>query len=80
MVVIIWTFLFSWNEYFLPLVFMQEESMQMVTQAPQFFYNEYSQDVGKVFAVLVLITLPVMVAYLSLQRYFEEGMVSGSGK
>lgn len=80
MVVIIWTFLFSWNEYFLPLLFMQEESMQVVTQAPQFFYGQYTQDTGKIFAALILIALPVMVAYLSLQRYFQEGMISGAGK
>lgn len=80
MVVVIWTFLFSWNEYFLPLLFMQQESMQLVTQAPQFFYAQYTQDTGKIFAALILIALPVMVAYLSLQRYFQEGMVSGAGK
>lgn len=80
MVVVIWTFLFAWNEYFLPLLFMQDQNMQLVTQAPQFFYAQYTQDTGKVFAALILIALPVMVAYLMLQRYFQEGMISGASK
>ncbi|MDP9380867.1 MAG: carbohydrate ABC transporter permease [Chloroflexota bacterium] len=79
-VVILLTFLGAWNEYFLGLVFMQDESRQLITQLPQYFIEERFQDTGKVFAALVLISLPVMLAYLSLQRYFEDGLVSGSLK
>lgn len=79
-VVVVWTFLSAWNEYFLALVFMRDESMQMITQTPQFFVGVYSQDTGKIFAALVIISLPVMIAYFSLQKYFENGMISGSIK
>ncbi|NOU98397.1 ABC transporter permease subunit [Paenibacillus sp. LMG 31456] len=79
-VVIIWGFLNSWNEYFLALVFMRKESMQTITQAPQFFTDAYSSDTGKIFAALVLISIPVVVLYLSLQKYFEDGMTTGSIK
>lgn len=79
-VVIIWAFLNSWNEYFLALVFMRDEEMRMITQAPQYFSDAYTVDIGKVFAALVLISLPVMIAYLSMQKYFEDGMTSGSIK
>ena len=80
LVVIIWTFLSAWNEYFLALIFMRKQTMQTVTQAPQFFTGFYEVDIGKVFAALVLISLPVMITYLSLQKYFEDGIVSGSLK
>ena len=79
-VIIIWSFLQSWNEYLLGLIFMQEETMQIVTQAPQFFIGQYTQDTGKVFASLVLISLPVMVAYLLMQKFFEDSMTAGSVK
>ncbi|MCU6793859.1 carbohydrate ABC transporter permease [Paenibacillus sp. WQ 127069] len=79
-VVIIWGFLNSWNEYFLALVFMRKDTMQTITQAPQFFTGEYSVDIGKIFASLVLISLPVVIAYLSLQKYFEDGMTTGAIK
>lgn len=79
-VVVIWTFLSSWNEYLLALIFMRDENMRVITQAPQFFMGQYTQDVGKIFASLVLICLPVIIAYLFLQRYFEDGMTSGSIK
>lgn len=79
-VVVIWTFLSSWNEYFLGLVFMRSDKMQLVTQAPKFFVDTYSSDIHKVFAALVLISLPVLIAYILLQKYFEDGMTSGSIK
>jgi raffinose/stachyose/melibiose transport system permease protein len=79
-VVIIWTFLSAWNEYFLVLLFMQDDQMKTLTHAPQFFVGVYSQDTGKIFATLVLISLPIMIAYLLLQRYFESGMTSGALK
>jgi len=77
-VVVVWTFLQSWNEYFLALVFMQDSSMRTVTQVPQFFTGEFSVDVTKVFASLVLISLPVIIAYLFLQKSFEQGVTSGA--
>jgi len=79
-VVVLWTFLSAWNEYFLVLLFMQDDQMKTLTHAPQFFVGVYSQDTGKVFATLVLISLPIMVLYLLLQRYFESGMTSGALK
>jgi raffinose/stachyose/melibiose transport system permease protein len=79
-VVVIWTFLGSWNEYLLGLVFMRSDDMKLITQAPQFFAGQYTADTGKIFASLVLISLPVMIAYLLLQRYFEDGLTSGSLK
>lgn len=79
-VVILWAFLASWNEYFMALVFMRSESMQMITQAPQYFVHTYGVDISKVFAALVLISLPIMLLYLSLQRYFEDGLTGGALK
>jgi raffinose/stachyose/melibiose transport system permease protein len=79
-VVVVWTFLGAWNEYFLALVFLRDERMQVLTQAPQFFTDVYGQDTGKIFATLVLISLPAVITYLALQRYFEDGLVSGSLK
>lgn len=79
-VVIVWSFLQSWNQYFMPLLFMQDPKMMVVTQAPSLFQTQYSVDIGKVFASLVLISLPVIVLYLFTQKYFEKGMTAGSIK
>ena len=79
-VVVIYTFLTSWNEFFLPLAFMQREADRMVTQAPMYFMNQFGQDIGKVFAALILISLPVIAAYLASRRVFESGLTAGAVK
>lgn len=79
-VVIVWTFLQSWNEFFLPLLFLQSVDMQAVTQVPVYFTSEYGSDVPKIFASLVLICLPIVIAYLSLQKFFERGLTAGAVK
>ncbi len=79
-VVVLWTFLSVWNEFFLVLLFMQDETKRTLTHAPQFFIGVYAQDTGKIFATLVLISLPIVITYLRLQNYFERGMTSGAIK
>ena len=79
-VIIVWVFLNSWNEFFLPLLFLQDPDLQVITQVPTYFTSTYGSDVPKIFAALVLISLPIVIAYLSLQRYFERGLSAGAIK
>ncbi|MFP3714705.1 carbohydrate ABC transporter permease [Puerhibacterium sp. TATVAM-FAB25] len=79
-VVVVWSFLNSWNEFFLPLIFLQDPGKQAITQVPLYFASQYGSDIPKIFAAVVLISLPVVLAYLFLQRYFERGMTAGAVK
>lgn len=73
-------FLNSWNEFLLPLAFITNESMQTVTMAPKFFIQEYTADYHKVFAAMVLISIPIIVIYLFGQKYLQRGLTSGAIK
>jgi raffinose/stachyose/melibiose transport system permease protein len=79
-VVIVWAFLQSWNEFFLPLLFLQDPDLQTLTQIPVYFTTAYGSDVPKIFAALLLISIPIVVTYLLLQRFFERGLTSGAIK
>lgn len=79
-VIVIWSFLNAWNEFLLPLLFLQEQSLQAVTQIPTYFTATYGSDVPKIFAALVLMCLPIVVAYLSFQKFFERGLTAGALK
>jgi raffinose/stachyose/melibiose transport system permease protein len=82
-VVIIWTFLSTWNDYFTALVYMRADDMLPLTHLPNFFIRREMTnvpDMGPIFASLVLISIPIMVTYVLLQRYFEDGIVSGALK
>lgn len=79
-VIIVWSFLNSWNEFFMPLLFLHEESMQVITQIPTYFTSTYGSDVPKIFAALTLMCLPIVITYLAFQRQFERGLTAGALK
>jgi raffinose/stachyose/melibiose transport system permease protein len=71
----------SWNAYLLPLVFLgQTEGHMVVTQLQNSFKTQYTDDQTKILAGAVLAALPEIIAYISLQRYFERGMAAGAVK
>lgn len=79
-VVTLVTFLSAWNEYMLPLIFIQDTNLQVLTQVPTYFQSQRLVDTPKIFAAGVLISLPIVIAYVLMQRLFREGMSAGAVK
>ncbi|MEO8906452.1 MAG: carbohydrate ABC transporter permease [Microbacteriaceae bacterium] len=78
--VLIFTLIGAWNDYLMPLVFLQSQDMQTITLVPQFFIGEFSNDQTKILASAVLTAIPEVVAYLCLQGLFERGLSAGAIK
>jgi raffinose/stachyose/melibiose transport system permease protein len=78
--IIILTLIAAWNDYLLPLVFLQTPSTQTITLLPSFFVSEFSDDQTKVVASAVITAVPEIIAYLCLQRLFERGLTAGALK
>jgi raffinose/stachyose/melibiose transport system permease protein len=76
----VWTFLNSWNEFLLALMFMTEPDMRTITVVPASFQLDFFVDVPKIFAALVVIQLPVVVLYGLMQRTFQRGLTAGAIK
>jgi len=71
----------SWNAYLLPLVMLGQSAGHMVvTQLPNSFRTQYTDDQTKILAGAVLAALPEIIAYIGLQRHFERGMAAGAIK
>jgi raffinose/stachyose/melibiose transport system permease protein len=79
-VVIIWQFLTSWNEFFLALVIMSDNSMKTLTLVPMEYSGSYFSQPGDLFAILVLTSIPMIVIYILVQRKFVHGLISGAIK
>lgn len=80
LVVAIWQFLYSWNEFFLSLVVMTDASMKTVPLLPLQFEGPFMTDPGALFAVLTLVSVVPMLVYAALQRWFVGGLMTGSVK
>ena len=78
--VTIFTFLNAWNEFLLPLVALRNTDLFPVTKIPTFFLGRFARNYPMFFASFVIITLPVVVMYVFLQKYFIKGLTAGAIK
>jgi len=78
--VAVWQFIVTWNEFFLALVVMTDSDHKTVTLVPMQYSGMYMANPGALFAVLVIIALPLLVLYTLVQKYFIAGLLSGAVK
>ena len=76
----IWTFLSTWNDFMWPLIVLNDESMFTLPVALANLSGERVQDTELMMAGSVLTTLPVLLVFIVLQRYYIEGITAGSVK
>lgn len=76
----IFTFMGTWNDFLWPLIVLTGEDRQTLPVALANLAGEHVQDVELMMAGAVLTVLPVVLMFLTLQRYYIEGIVSGSVK
>lgn len=69
-----------WNDFFIPLVFANKESLQTVPLAILNFYGENTTNYGLIFAGVVMSALPVVIAYVLMTRQFIGGVMAGGVK
>jgi multiple sugar transport system permease protein len=83
--VLLFTVVATWNNYFLPLIMLRDSSWYPLTIGLN-SWNDQAQTVGgqAVFNLVItgsLITiLPLLAAFLFLQRYWQSGLAAGSVK
>ena len=69
------TFLFTWNAFFLPLVFsFSSPELRTLSVGMQAFVGENATDWSGMAAAGVISIVPIVVLFLFLQRYFVEGI------
>lgn len=78
--IVVLAFIASWNDYLFPLLFLQTPEQQTITLVPSYFIGRYNNDQTKVLAAAVVTALPVIIAYIFLQKYFERGLSAGALK
>jgi len=76
----IYVFLLAWNEYFFALTFINSETMRTIPVGLTSFFAENKVDWGGLMAASVLASLPVVVLFALLSRYFVQGLTSGAVK
>ena len=73
-------FMWTWNDYFLAFVLVNDETKMPVTLALGSFSTRYTQQLNLMAAAAVLVALPVLILYMFFQRQFIQGVMSGALK
>ena len=77
---IVLQFMRSWNEFLMPLLYLQNEQMRPIPLGLLFFQGVYTRDIGLISAGVALASLPVIVVYIIFQRQFVKGLTAGAVK
>jgi ABC-type glycerol-3-phosphate transport system permease component len=70
----------SWNEFLFALLFMTKDAMRTVPLAIIPFIGQFGNQTEYMFAMLLVITLPPIVLFVAVQRYFVSGLTAGAIK
>lgn len=74
----IFTFLVSWNDYLVAIVFLRSQEQFTLPMGVQSFFQQNATDWGSVMAVAVVMVLPPIIVFTALNRYFSLGGIGGS--
>jgi ABC-type glycerol-3-phosphate transport system permease component len=77
---IVFQFMRTWNEFLMPLLYLQDEAKRPIPLGLMFFQGTYTRDIGLIAAGVTLATVPVIVVYLLFQRQFVRGLTAGAVK
>lgn len=70
-----------WNDFLLPYLVLDVKKYKTISMAIQYMRGSYGRvDMGAIMAALVMAVIPVIVFYLSCQKYIIKGVAAGAVK
>jgi ABC-type glycerol-3-phosphate transport system permease component len=77
---VVFQFIHTWNQFLMPLVFVQRDELRPVALGTMFFFGRFTADRGMIAAGVTISMIPMVILYLLLQRRFIEGITAGAMK
>ena len=76
----IFTFINSWNDYFLQLIMLNSRNSLTISLGIAKIQAEMSNDYGLIMAGAALAAIPIIAVFLAFQKYFTQGIAMGAVK
>ncbi len=76
----IFTFINSWNDYFMQLIMLTSSSNYTISVGIATLQGESSTDFGILMAGAALAAVPIIIVFLIFQKYFTQGITMGAVK
>lgn len=74
------SFLWSWGDFIFALTLTTDESVQPLTMGLSKFTGEFGTQWNYLMAVATIAAIPIIIIFLSLQKYIVSGLASGAMK
>lgn len=78
--VTIFTFLANWDEFIWALTIIDDQAKRTLPIAIYSFQGQHGTEWGLTFAAMIIALIPVVLIFISLQRYFTGGLTTGAFK
>jgi multiple sugar transport system permease protein len=79
-VVAVFSFIAAWNDFLGPLLYLMDDDKYTLAIGLARLQGQYSSDWGRMMAMSVVMTLPLIVLFFLAQRTFVEGIKLGGVK
>lgn len=76
----IFTFVRTWNDFLGPMIYLTRTELKTIQIGLRMFISQYSSEYGLIMAASVVTLIPVLIVFLSLQRFFVQGIASAGMK
>lgn len=76
----IFTFINTWNDYFLQLVMLVKKEVMTIGLGVATLQAEFSTDYGTIMAGAALAAIPIVAIFVLFQKYFTQGITMGAVK
>ena len=76
----VFAFLLSWNEFTFAFVFTKSHALTIPVGLRSAFLGQYVNKYDQLFAASLIFSLPPIVLFVSLQKYFVRGLTAGAVK
>ncbi|OUQ43234.1 sugar ABC transporter permease [Gemmiger sp. An120] len=78
--VIVFTFIWAWNDYMSPYIFISDPQKQMLSVGMKMFQVSNAVDYGLLMAGATLVLIPVLLVFVFAQRFFVQGIATSGMK
>ena len=78
--VCILTFLFTWNDFMGPLIYLSDQIKGTLALGLMLFVGQYQTEWGQLMALSMIMIIPVFTIFVIFQKHFISGLMFGGNK
>jgi multiple sugar transport system permease protein len=76
----IFAFVFTWNDFLGPRLYLANQSLWTVQIGMRLFIGQYASEFGLVLAIATVSLVPILILFLALQKFFVQGIATSGLK